>query len=124
MRDFAGEEVKITKYLDPNSKAAEDLKRKQEMMAFSSSGLDNLLKQIDKKPKLNVLEKSRKDWSEFKEEKQINEELESYKKSGGKYTDRVAFLQRSELREYEQERDARLARQAKKQDADVLYTED
>lgn len=123
VRDFAGEEVKVTKLIDPNSKAAEDLKRKQEMMALSSSGLDKLLQQIEKKPKLNVLEKSRKDWTDFKEEKQIKQELESYKKSGDKYTDRVAFLQRSDLREYERERDARLALQAKKQSG-ISYPED
>lgn len=115
IRDFAGEEVKITKFVDSNSKAAEAVKRKQEMMASASSGLDRLLQQIDKKPKINVLEKSRKDWKEFKEEKQLEEELESYNKSGDKYSERLAFLQRSELREYENERDARLALQAKKQ---------
>ena len=35
-------------------------------------------------------------------------ELEEYKKSGDKYLDRVDFLKRAELREYEKERDARL----------------
>lgn len=118
MRDFAGEEIKVTKLVDPNSKAAEELKRKQ-----SASGVDRLLQQIEKKQKINVLDKSRKDWTEFKEEKKIEEELESYNKSGDKYTDRVAFLQRSDLREYERERDARLALQAKRQ-SDVSYAED
>lgn len=117
-RDFAGEEIKVTKLVDPNSKAAEELKRKQ-----SASGVDRLLQQIEKKQKINVLDKSRKDWTEFKEEKKIEEELESYNKSGDKYTDRVAFLQRSDLREYERERDARLALQAKRQ-SDVSYAED
>eukprot|EP00250_Pteridium_aquilinum_P008864 c18269_g1_i2 orf=396-1148(-) len=118
VRDFAGEEIKVTKLIDPNSKAAEELKRRQ-----SSSGVDKLLQQIEKKQKINVLDKSRKDWTEFKEEKQIEEELESYKKSGDKYTDRVAFLQRSDLREYERERDARLSLQAKKP-GDISYIED
>lgn len=118
VRDFAGEEIKVTKLIDPNSKAAEELKRRQ-----SSAGVDKVLQQIEKRQKLNVLDKSRKDWTEFKEEKQIEEELESYKKSGDKYTDRVAFLQRSDIREYERERDARLAQQAKRQ-GDISYAEE
>lgn len=40
---------------------------------------------------------------------QVEEELEGYKKSGDKYLDKVDFLQRAELRQYEQERDQRLS---------------
>lgn len=39
---------------------------------------------------------------------QVEEELEKYKKSGDKYLDKVDFLKRTELKEYEKERDARL----------------
>ena len=39
---------------------------------------------------------------------QVEEELEKYKKSGEKYLDKVDFLKRTELKEYEKERDARL----------------
>lgn len=39
---------------------------------------------------------------------QIEEELEDYKKSGDKYLEKVDFLKRAELREYEKERDQRL----------------
>ena len=41
---------------------------------------------------------------------QVDEELEGYKKSGDKYLDKVDFLKRAELRQYEQERDQRLSR--------------
>ena len=40
---------------------------------------------------------------------QVDEELEGYKKSGNKYLDKVDFLNRAELRQYEQERDQRLS---------------
>ena len=40
---------------------------------------------------------------------QVDEELEGYKKSGDKYLDKVDFLKRAELRQYEQERDQRLS---------------
>ena len=98
-----------------DSKAAQALRRKSEMQASSSSGLDDLLQQISKKQKPNILDRTRKDWGQFKEEKGLEDELEAYKKSGDKYLDKVAFLQRSDLREYEKERDARLALQSKRQ---------
>ena len=49
------------------------------------------------------------DWGEFKDEAGVTEELEEYKKSGDRYTERVDFLQRADVREYERERDAKLA---------------
>ncbi|KAL2636409.1 hypothetical protein R1flu_007888 [Riccia fluitans] len=114
VRDFAGEEVKITKFVDPYSKVAVAAKKRAEMQAASSSGLDALLQQIGKKQKLNILDKSRKDWGEFKEDKGIEVELEMHKKSGDTYTEKVAFLQRADVREYERERDARLALMSKR----------
>ena len=39
---------------------------------------------------------------------QVEDELEAYKKGTDKYLDKVDFLKRAELREYEKERDARL----------------
>lgn len=100
-------------------KAAQASIRKSEMMASSSSGLDGLLQQISKKQKPNILDRSRKDWGTFKEEKGLEDELEAYKKSGDKYLDKVAFLQRADVREYEKERDARLALQSKQRSETV-----
>ncbi|KAB2625130.1 craniofacial development protein 1-like [Pyrus ussuriensis x Pyrus communis] len=81
--------------------------------APASSGVDAFLEQIKKKPKLSVLDKTKKDWGEFKEEKGLEEELESYKKSSNQYLDKVNFLQRADCREFEREGDAQLAVQAK-----------
>ena len=58
---------------------------------------------------VNVLDKSRADWGEVKKDTAVETELEEYKKSGDKYLDRVDFLKRAELRQYEKERDQRLA---------------
>lgn len=76
-----------------------------------SGGLDAMLQSLKEPKKVNVLDKSRQDWSGFKKEHTaVEEELETYKKSGDKYLDKVEFLQRAEVREYEKERDQRLAR--------------
>lgn len=74
------------------------------------AGLDAVLASLEGTKKVNVLDKSRDDWGTFKSgNTHIAEELEAYKKSGGKYLDKVDFLKRAELREYEAERDKRLA---------------
>ncbi|KHG12800.1 tig [Gossypium arboreum] len=44
----------------------------------------------------------------------IEDELDAYKKSSNQYLDKVSFLQRTDYREFERERDARLALQARR----------
>lgn len=62
-----------------------------------------------------MLDKTKKDWGGFKEEnKGLEEELDAYKKSSNQYLERVSFLERADYREFERERDARLAVQAKR----------
>lgn len=39
----------------------------------------------------------------------MEDELEAHQRGGSKYLDKVDFLKRAEVREYEQERDKRLA---------------
>lgn len=91
---------------------AEQLERKERER--KGAGLDAVLASLESAKKVNVLDKSRDDWGNFKsEDAQISEELEAYKKSGGKYLDKVDFLKRAELREYEAQRDKRLAGDAK-----------
>lgn len=112
VRDFAGEEIAMKRLVDANSKEAAEKAKAQ----GAPSALDNILEQIKKKPKLNVLDKSKKDWGEFKDEnKGLEDELDAYKKSSNQYLDRVSFLQRTDMREFERERDARLSSQAKRQ---------
>lgn len=112
VRDFAGEEVEIKKYVDAYSGEASD---KGKGPAAPASAVDIILEQIKKKQKLSVLDKTKKDWEGFKEEnKGMEEELGAYKKSSNQYLDRVGFLERADYREFERERDARLAMQAKR----------
>ncbi|KAJ8767379.1 hypothetical protein K2173_017423 [Erythroxylum novogranatense] len=110
VRDFAGHEIEIKKLVDAESKEAAEKAK-----ALAPSAVDVVLEQIKKKPKLSVLDKTKKDWGEFKDEnKGIEEELDAYKKSSNQYLDKVSFLQRADYREFERERDARLALQARR----------
>lgn len=110
VRDFAGQQIEVKKFVDAESKEAAEKAR-----APPPSAVDAVLEQIKKKPKLSVLDKTKKDWGEFKEEnKGLEEELDAYKKSSNQYLDKVSFLQRTDYREFERERDARLAVQARR----------
>lgn len=112
VRDFAGQEIEVKKLVDADSKEAAE---KAQSAGVAPTALDAILEQIKKKQKLTVLDKTKKDWGEFKEEnKGMGEELDAYKKSSNQYLDKVSFLQRADLREFERERDARLASQAKR----------
>ncbi|BAF04830.1 uncharacterized protein [Oryza sativa Japonica Group] len=112
VRDFAGKDIEIKKLVDADSTEAIE---KAKAAGAAPSALDHILEQIKKKQKLSVLDKTKKDWGEFKEEnKGMEEELDQYKKSSNKYLDKVSFLQRADYREFERERDARLSMMSKR----------
>jgi len=104
-RRFAGKDIQVSKLASVEE--AQKVKEKEER---NHLGMDAMLASLQGSKKVNVLEKSRGDWGQFKKgDAQVEEELEAYKKSGAKYLDKVDFLKRSELREYEAERDKRLS---------------
>lgn len=89
---------------------AEKVREKEKEKDAKKSGIDAVLASLEAAKKVNVLDKSRDDWGQFKKtDAEIEQELDAYKKSGGKYLDKVDFLKRSEMRQYEAERDQRLA---------------
>uniref|UniRef100_A0A0B7B2S3 Craniofacial development protein 1 n=1 Tax=Arion vulgaris TaxID=1028688 RepID=A0A0B7B2S3_9EUPU len=133
--DFAGEEVKVTEEVDANSKEAkaEQMKHEQtDQKKFDSptqpsqfslgsgtkrpaaSGLGVVLNKINKKSKMGTLEKSKIDWESFKRKEGINDDLKIYNKGKQGYTERVAFLNRADQRQYEIERDLRLGSSSKR----------
>jgi len=98
---FAGEEIEVERELSSAEAQRQQAKR---------SGLDTLLASLKGDKKVSVLDKSRDDWKNFKKSNtKIEEELELHKKSSDKYLEKQEFLQKAELRQYELERDKRLA---------------
>lgn len=75
-----------------------------------SGGLGSVLSQIGKKQKLSTLEKSKLDWNRFKKDENIEDELKSHNMGKNGYLDRQDFLQRTDLRQFEMEKDARAIR--------------
>ena len=115
VKDFAGQEIEVKRLVEAGSKEASS-----SSSGVATSGVDAVLEQIKKKQKLSVLDKTKKDWGEYKEEnKGVEDELDKYKKSSDKYLDKVSFLERADYRQFEKERDARLALQSKRRLDDV-----
>ncbi|XP_005109892.1 craniofacial development protein 1 [Aplysia californica] len=138
--DFAGEEVKITKEVDANSKEAKAEQKKQEKESQEQlqklnpapcssiqaatvglgvkrpavGGLGSVLNKINKKSKMGTLEKSKIDWDSFKKKEGIDEDLKIHNKGKQGYTERMAFLSRADQRQYEIERDLRLGSSSKR----------
>ncbi|KAK7074991.1 Craniofacial development protein 1 [Halocaridina rubra] len=119
--EFAGEEVRVEKEVDANSSEAKlalvspTKGNSQERSTGTKrpGGLSNIMGLLEnKKPKLSTLEKTKLDWSNFKSEEGIDEELESHKKSKHGYLDKQAFLERADVRQFEIERSLRMSKRS------------
>lgn len=76
--------------------------------AKRKGGVGSVLAMINKKPKMSTLEKSRLDWMKYRQQEGIEDQLEQNKKDG--YLERQDFLKRSEMKQYELERELRMKR--------------
>lgn len=67
------------------------------------------LKSVDKKTqkKPTILEQATQDWNKCKVEEKLEDELKQATKSKSGYLDKQNFLQRSDLRQFEKEREIR-----------------
>ncbi|XP_060779940.1 craniofacial development protein 1 [Neoarius graeffei] len=129
--DFAGEEVRVTKEVEADSREAKSFLKKEEKAeekltpmsqtsAASSptagpsvkraAGMGNILSRIGaKKPKMSTLEKSKLDWDSFKVEEGISEELAIHNRGKEGYVERKNFLERVDRRQFELEKNVRLS---------------
>ncbi|XP_052387781.1 craniofacial development protein 1 [Carassius gibelio] len=129
--DFAGEEVRVTKEVDADSREAKSflkkedkvLKEKEESsgpqpsVSLSSgssvkrpAGMGSILNRIGaKKQKMSTLEKSKMDWNAFKTEEGIADELAIHNRGKEGYVERKNFLERVDQRQFELEKSVRLS---------------
>lgn len=77
-----------------------------------SGGLSSVLGQIGKKNKISVLEKTSLDWKTFKNSEGIDEQLQTHNKGKDGYLERQDFLQRTDVRQFEIEKDLRQAKRS------------
>ncbi|KAI1889997.1 hypothetical protein AGOR_G00168670 [Albula goreensis] len=128
--DFAGEEVRVTKEVEADSKEAKSFLKIKEKegtdqpcqkqpsppsltpgpSAKRPAGLGSVLNRLSgKKQKMSTLEKSRLDWDTFKTEEGIGDELATHNRGKDGYIERKNFLERVDLRQFEQEKTVRLS---------------
>ncbi|KAG7468657.1 hypothetical protein MATL_G00145440 [Megalops atlanticus] len=133
--DFAGEEVRVTKEVEADSKEAksflkmkekekEEEEEEEEVLHSKPAtpslapgpsvkrcaGLGGVLNRISgKKQKMSTLEKSRLDWDAFKTEEGITDELATHNRGKEGYIERKNFLERVDHRQFELEKNLRLS---------------
>lgn len=74
-------------------------------------GISSLASRLDsKKPKLSTLEKSKLDWDRFKNDEGIAEDLKSFNQGKQGFLERRAFLERTDLKQFEIEKSLRAGR--------------
>jgi len=104
--DFAGEEVKVSKQVDADSKEATKFlaEASNPQTVKRPGGLASVVGSITKKPKMGCLDKSKLDWNNFVTENNIKEELKTHNMGKDGYVEKLQFLERADLRQFEQEK--------------------
>lgn len=109
--EFAGEKIEVEKEIKLDDKKG-DSQIKAGAVATASrprpgGGLSSVLTQLGKKNKLSVLEKTKLDWTGFKKNEGIDEELQVHNKGRDGYLERQDFLERTDFRRFEIEKNLR-----------------
>ncbi|KAL3859417.1 hypothetical protein ACJMK2_009640 [Sinanodonta woodiana] len=80
----------------------------------SVGGLGGLLDKINKKQKISTLEKSKLDWTNFKQAEKIDDDLQIHNRGKDGYIERLKFLERTDQRQFEIERSLRQSSSSKR----------
>lgn len=84
--------------------------RERQSAPKTQTGLEDALAIVRGGNNSTVLDNTRQSWQHYKKDQLVREELDTYKKDKGRYTDKVAFLERSDIREWEYEQQGRKSR--------------
>ncbi|XP_068145915.1 craniofacial development protein 1 [Drosophila tropicalis] len=108
--DFAGEQVTVQKTVSSSSAKENQKQIAPGKRPANGGGLGSFLNTLGKKKKMSVLEKSQLDWKTFKKDEGIDEELRTHNMGKDGYLERQDFLQRTDLRQFEIEKNLRQSR--------------
>lgn len=105
---FAGEIVKVEKEVPADSKEAASQSKPSGLAGKPRLGVQGLLNDLlGKKKKLSTLEKSKLDWENYKKAHGIAEDLQNHNRGKDGYLEKQAFLQRTDMRQFEIEKNLR-----------------
>lgn len=109
--EFAGEKIEVEKEIKTDDKKDDSKVTTAGSNTLASrarsGGLNSVLGQLGKKNKLSVLEKTKLDWTGFKKNEGIEEELHGHNKGRDGYLERQDFLERTDFRRFEIEKSLR-----------------
>lgn len=113
--EFAGEQIVLTEEGGSKILASAESEKSTRPAApkstipsrSSSGGLGAVLNQLSKKNQLSTLEKTKLDWTSFKRQEGIEEELQTHNKGKEGFLERRDFLERTDLRQFEIEKSFR-----------------
>jgi len=106
--EFAGEKVKVTREVPKPAASSSGLQSLKRPPPVKSGGLSGFFS--SKKPKLTTLEKSKLDWDGFKKDEGIEEDLKTFNQGKQGFLERKAFLERTDMKQFEIERNLRMGR--------------
>ena len=113
-RNFAGEEVEVEREVAGGSREAAAAAAK-EASRQRTRGIDVVLEILEKRRRVNIVDKSRIDWKGAKRaDEHLAKELDAHRMGADKHTDKQAFLARTDLRRFEQEKEDRLRQMARR----------
>eukprot|EP00916_Digyalum_oweni_P019632 GHVL01032746.1.p1 GENE.GHVL01032746.1~~GHVL01032746.1.p1 ORF type:complete len:267 (-),score=54.72 GHVL01032746.1:397-1197(-) len=103
---FAGQTVEMKRRVDKNSLQHQQLKRKQKILDRNAVGgaignLNNMIKGLTNPKSVNSVDKSLSEWRNFKGDEGLENELKKQRQDG--YLTKQAFLQRTDLNQWENE---------------------
>ena len=111
--NFAGKMVEVETEFVEGTKEAKAHTKRVEMLA--KGGIDAVLAELMQPKKLTVMDKTKADWRNVKDgDSELQEDLQHHQRGGRTYREQQDFLQQADFREYELERDARLAANSKR----------
>jgi len=106
---FAGEDVVVTKTVDIRESTTKEVQPEKK----GKGNLSSLVASLNSQPKkLSTIQKSSLDWNSYKTKKGLEEELKQATKDG--YLEKQAFRQRTDLRQFENEKSIRNKDRARK----------
>lgn len=107
--EFAGEKVKVEE--EVNRSEIDKLNKKNLSTNSIANplkrGLNSLVANLGKKQKLSTLNKTKLDWDMFKKDEGIEDDLKNHTKNKNSFVERQAFLQRTDLKQFELEKSVR-----------------
>lgn len=105
--EYAGEQVVVEKVVTEPPTGQTSKSGLPKGRSVAGGGLGSVLGALNKKNKISTLDKTKLDWDRFKKQEGISEDLSTFNRGKDGYLERQDFLQRTDVRQFDIEREIR-----------------